>query len=465
MTELALSIDGSRGRRAGLEDALRNAIRSGQLRSGAALPPSRQLAADFGFARTTVVAVYEQLVAEGYLIARQGSGTTVAALPVRSAPDPVSTISTKPWLLDFLPGEPDHSSFPRRSWLRASRSVLASAPDDLFAYGDTRGLPVLCEALAEYVGRTRAVAADSAQVCIFGGMVSAFGFVAEALLRMGVRCVAVEDPSLPPLRRVLEHAGLGVVSVPVDKDGLDVDHLRRTGAGAVFVTPSHQYPLGVTMTAARRSALVEWARSASTWVVEDDYDGEFRYDRQPLGSLQGLDPSRVLYAGTASKSLAAGLRIAWLVVPPGLTDAVKQARGRRGGVSNLEQATLAEFITSRKLERHVREMRVVYRRRRDALIEMLDQEAPWIDPTGISAGLHFTGLLRDGGPTEAQVIERAGAHSIALFGLADHLRAAPGSEGPLGSQHGALVVGYSRSSAHSFSGSVERLRAFVRTFA
>ena len=456
MLGLILERNEALGRRAGLEQALRKALQAGQLRVGVTLPSTRSLATELGFARATVVAVYEQLTAEGYLVSRQGAATTVAAITGAGEARRPTIAPTQTWMLDFLPGEPDHSSFPRAAWLAASRRAMERSPDDLFAYGDAAGLPALRAALGDYLGRTRAVVAHPDAISIFNGMAAAIGLLAEALRRGGVTRVAVEDPSLPPLRRIISEVGLEIVSIPVDEEGMSIDALETSAVGAVMVTPAHQYPLGVSLSPARRAALIDWSRRRSAWIIEDDYDGEFRYDRQPVGSLQGLDPERVVYAGTASKSLAAGLRMAWLVLPSGLFDPVARAKGRRGGVSNLEQATLADFIASGQLDRHVRAMKSVYRRRRDALIEAFAQDAPWIRPTGIAGGLHFTGFLSQGGPSEREVLRAASERSIALFGLENHRLARPQPEG--------LVIGYSRSPAHGFSRASENFRSFLSSF-
>jgi GntR family transcriptional regulator/MocR family aminotransferase len=247
-------------------------------------------------------------------------------------------------------------------------------------------------------------------------------------------------------------AGLAVERVPVDDDGLQVDRLRAGVADAVLVTPAHQYPLGVAMAPARRVALVEWARETGGWIIEDDYDGEFRFDRQPVGALQGLDPSRVIYGGTASKSLAAGLHLAWLVLPPSLVEPVTETIRWRVGVSSIEQAALADFITRGQLDRHLRQMRLIYRRRRDSVLSALGAHAPWMTMTGASAGLHGTILLEGTAEREYEILRLAERASIGMHPLTAH-RHAPGPPG--------LVVGYSRPAAHEFSSAVARLGQLV----
>lgn len=445
MVDIALDIDMTRGRQAGIEDAIRRAVLSGRLHAGTAVPASRALAAELGLARATVVGAYEQLVAEGYLVARRGSGTVVADVHVPSAPPP-SRQAVRPRILrDLLPGEPDHGAFPRGQWLGALRRVLLSSPDDLFAYDDHRGSPALRSALAGYLARSRAVVADPAHIVVFNGYPSAISTLTATLHGLGVDRVAMEDPCLPPHVRVVAASGVEVVPVPVDDDGLRVGDLDAVGA--VICTPTHQYPMGVALAPHRRAALVTWAREAGAWVVEDDYDGEFRFDRHPVGALHGLDPDRIVYAGTASKSLAPGLGIAWLVVPPVLVEPLLETkRLRRPAVSTIEQAALADFITTGRFDRHVRRMRTRYRRRRDAMLAVL---APRFDVIGVSAGLHLT-VLTD---REDELVERAAAESVALSGIGDHVIGDQARRG--------LVIGYSRSAAHAYPAALERLRRLV----
>ena len=445
MTDLQLDIDHGLGRRDGIEDALRRAVLRGQLPAGTVLPSSRALAAELGVARATVVGAYEQLVAEGYLVARQGSKTVVAEVHV---PLPVAGSTSEaraPLARDFLPGEPDHSAFPRAQWLTSVRRVLATSPDELFGYDDHRGSLALRTALATYLARARSVISDPARIVTFGGFPSALATLAEALRSMGVARIAMEDPYLPPFTRVVSNTGVEVVPVGVDADGLRVEDLD--GEGAAICTPTHQFPMGVSLSPRRRAQLVAWARDSRAWIVEDDYDGEFRFDRHPVGALHGLDPERVVYAGTASKSLAPGLGIAWLVLPPALVEPVVAAkRRRRPAMSTIDQAALADFITTGRFDRHVRQMRVRYRRRRDAMLAIL---APRFEVVGVSAGLHLTVLTA----REQELIERAAARSIALLGLGHHVIGERSASG--------LVVGYSRPAGHEYAAALDRLRSLV----
>ena len=287
-------------------------------------------------------------------------------------------------------------------------------------------------------------------------MHAALGFLAETLVGLGVRTIAMENPSLPFLRPTIAASGLDLVPVPVDESGLVVEALARTNASAVLVTPAHQYPLGVPMSATRRAELVTWARQQDGWIIEDDYDGEFRFDRQSVGALQALDPERVIYAGTASKSLAAGLRLAWLALPEALVEPLIRASYWRRGVSNLEQLALAEFIDRGDLDRHLRAMRRTYRARREGLVVELAEHAPWLEPVGVAAGLHVTTLLGAGAPAEDELVAQVAAKGLQLFGLGLH-RFGPDRTGPAG-----LVLGYSRPPTHAFERSLSRLMAALQ---
>ena len=446
-----MDLDPARGRQAALEEGVRRAIATGRLTAGTRLPSTRSLAKELECARATVVAAYEQLVAEGFLTAEQGAGTRVAAVQPLAAPPAADLPPPATYVADFRPGEPDNSSFPRAQWLTSVRRVLSVGPDDMFGYGDPRGARELRDALASYLGRARAVAADPARIVIFGGFANALTVLADTFRHLGIVDVAVEDPALPFHPRFLRRAGLSVRPVPVDDLGLRVAALGDTNARAVLTTPAHQYPLGVALAPARRSALVEWARESDGWVIEDDYDGEFRYDRQPVGALQSLDPERVIYGGTASKSLGAGLHIAWLVVPDVLLEPLVETARWRVGVSAVEQCTLAEFITTGRLDRHIRQMRLHYRSRRDAMAAALRRSAPWMTLRGISAGLHGTVTLPSTG-TEREILTLAEKRSVGMHPLSAHF-ADGKSEG--------LVLGYSRPAGHAFAGALVRLEQFL----
>ncbi|MEH0404860.1 PLP-dependent aminotransferase family protein [[Kitasatospora] papulosa] len=442
------------GLRSGLMNALREAVRTGRLTPGTRLPSSRTLASDLGIARNTVADAYAELVAEGWLIARQGSGTRVAQ---RAAPPGPAARGARPRPVrrrpahNLMPGSPDLSSFPRAEWLKASRRALAAAPDAAFGYDDPRGRVELRTALADYLARARGVYADPERIVICSGFVHGLTLMGKVLRRHGVRGTAVESYGLDIHWNLLTEAGLRTPGIPVDALGARTGALRETpGVGAVLLTPAHQFPTGVPLHPDRRAEAVDWARSSGGLILEDDYDGEFRYDRQPVGALQGLDPERVVYLGTASKSLAPGLRLAWMVLPEGLVEEVCEAKGGFDWMSGaLDQLTLAEFIASGAYDRHVRAVRLRYRRRRDQLVEALAERAPDFRVSGIAAGLHA--VLELPGGTEQTVVQAATWQGLALERLSRfrHRDAEPGRDG--------LVIGYGTPSESGWAGALDAL--------
>jgi GntR family transcriptional regulator / MocR family aminotransferase len=448
------SLRGSRVR-ARLESALREAVRSGQLVPGTRLPASRVLATDLGLARNTVADAYGQLVAEGWLEARTGSGTWVTQRPAVDARE-TSPLAADPAIprYDLRAGIPAASIFPRTHWLAASRAALAEADDAVLGYPDPRGLPQLRTALAGYLARTRGVVVRPGQVIICAGFSHGLALVCQVLSERGGMTIAAEAYGHLAHRRIALASGLQVVPLPVDKDGAVPAGQAEPGSNAVaaLLTPAHQYPLGMTLAPQRRAAFLRWAAESGGVLIEDDYDGEFRFDRQPVGAMQALAPDRVVYAGTASKSLAPGLRLGWLVVPAPMIDevvAVKETSGFHNGA--LDQLTLASLISSGGYDRQVRQSRLTYRRRRDRLIFELARHAPGVRLSGIAAGLHAVAEL-PAGRTEDDVIASAARHGVAVDGLSAYAFA--------GQQHGpALVVGYARPAEHAFSTALSRLCA------
>ncbi|MFJ7332004.1 PLP-dependent aminotransferase family protein [Streptomyces sp. NPDC101110] len=441
------------GLRRGLTDALREAVRSGRLTPGTRLPSSRALAADLGIARNTVADAYADLVAEGWLTARQGSGTRVAERrvvpPAGTAPHPRAP--GRP-AYDLRPGSPDLASFPRAEWLRATRRALTAAPYQALDYGDPRGRPELRAALAGYLSRARGVRADPERIVVCAGISHGLRLLGTVLRARGTGTVAVESYGLDVHWKILAASGLHTTPLPFDRLGTDPG--EWAAAEAVLLTPAHQFPMGVPLHRDRRRAVVDWARHTGGLVLEDDYDGEFRYDRQPIGALQGLDPDRVVYLGTASKSLAPGLRLAWMVLPPGLAEEVAAAKGGVDMCGALDQLTLAEFLTSGAYDRHVRATRLRYRRRRDALVAAVTARAPEARVSGIAAGLHV--LLRLAPGTEQAVVQAAHWRGLALHGLARYTHPGARAE-PLD----ALVVGYGTPPDHAWSGALDGLCAVL----
>jgi GntR family transcriptional regulator / MocR family aminotransferase len=453
--ELLLRLDQRGGPlRAQLEDQLRDAVRAGRLRAGVALPSSRALARDLGVSRGVVVEAYAQLAAEGYLVARQGAPTRVseAATPGSGAAPPPA--GERPPRFDLRTGRPDVSLFPRAAWLASLRRALRDAPDARLDYGDPRGAPELRSALARYLGRVRGVACDPERVVVTSGMAQGMALFARALRAGGARRLAMEDPSSAPGRGQLASNGLKIVAIPVDEEGLQTGALERADRiDAVMVTPAHQFPLGVVLAPERRAALLDWAARAGAVVLEDDYDAEYRYDRQPVGAVQGLGPELVTYAGSTSKTLAPGLRLGWLVTPERLVGAITDAKERDDlGTPVVEQLALADFLERGELDRHLRRTRSVYRARRDAMVEALGRLLPDCRPTGVAAGLHLVVHL-PAGVDEQAVLEAARARGLGLAGISEH-RVVPGPP--------ALLLGYGRIAEPAIEPAVRALADSLR---
>ena len=471
--EALIELDRTRPGLAGrLTAALREAIVAGRLAPGSRLPSSRDLAADLRLSRGVVVEAYEQLVAEGRLVSRRGSGTTVAAdqhaapaipaIPEITAITPITPIPPIPEVLPehreqgvapLRPGVPDPGMFPRAAWRRAYERALDRACDADLDYGDPAGAPRLRAELAGYLGRVRAARVRPADLVATTGAAQAFSLVAGALRASGVDHIGMEDPGSVGIRGHLTAHGLRLVPVPVDGDGLDVAALDRTGVRAVLVTPAHQFPTGVVLAPDRRAALLAWARRTGGLIVEDDYDAEFRYDRDPVGCLQGLAPDLVAHVGSASKALAPALRLGWLAVPARWRAAVfagKAAADLCGPV--LEQLAFAELLASGGYDRHLRRLRRVHRRRRDALVDAVRRYLPAARVSGIAAGLHLVLELPDGIDDEAL----ADAARCAGLGPVPLTRLRLDPTGPPG-----LVLGYATHSPDELTRAVRTLADLV----
>jgi GntR family transcriptional regulator/MocR family aminotransferase len=451
--ELLLTLPHGVGRQAAVEQALRDAIVDGRLAPGAVLPSTRALAGDLGLARGTVVAAVEQLAVEGLVETRQGAPTRVAHVPPAVPRTARPAIPTRRPLVDFSGGDPDLTLFPRSWWAAAVRRALAHAEADAFGYGDPLGSPVLRSALVEYLARTRGVVARPEQVVVTAGFTHALVVLGRALGASGVRRITVEDPALPQHRDLLAGTGLAVVPVAVDADGARVDRLPTAAGTAALVTPAHHTPLGMTLSPARRSELAGWAARVGGIVLEDDYDGELRYDRRPVPALQALDPTRVIYSGTASKSLAPGLRMGWCVLPSPLVGPTAAAMVSLGGqpVSIVEQLALADLLRSGRYDRHLRTLLPTYRHRRDLLVAALSEHVPAVRVEGVAAGLKA--LIRlPADVEEAAVVTALAERDIALMGLRTFCTStATEAGGP------ALVVNFSRPFGHGYRAAVGHL--------
>ncbi|WP_147254475.1 PLP-dependent aminotransferase family protein [Pseudonocardia hierapolitana] len=448
------------GRRAGLERALRAAIRDGRLAPGTRLPPTRVLAGELGVARGTVTAAYDQLVAEGYLSARRGAGTVIADVPVpagnRAERQTRAVPPVPPVRHDLMPGRPDVSAFPVQAWLRAARAVLPRVETAAFAIGDPRGRPELRSALAEYLGRTRGVITDHDSIVITSGFMQALGLIARVLHDRGCAAIAMEDPCVPFHREVVRRAGPGVVPLAVDEIGASSD--VPADIGAVVLTPAHQAGLGVVLGPTRRRALIDWAVSTGGILVEDDYDGELCYDRQPPGALQGVAPEHVVYAGTASKTLGPAVRLGWLVLPSRLVDAVAEAKFYADAqTESIGQLVLAELIRGHDYDRHVRAQRLKYRRRRDELLRRLARDVPEVRVRGAAVGVQLLLELPAAGPTEDEVVRLAAGRGVRIVGM----RAAWHDDRP--TRPGGIAVGYATPAAHAWSDALDALIDVLRT--
>ncbi|GIJ61173.1 MocR-like pyridoxine biosynthesis transcription factor PdxR [Virgisporangium aurantiacum] len=429
--ELLVTIDRTGGGlRTQLEEQLRTAIRTGRLAADEPLPSSRELARTLGLSRGLVQDCYAQLQAEGYLTSRAGSATRVAATVVRpAAPTPSDKGSSQQFpVADFRHGVPDLGLAPREAWAWAVREVCRSVPNAAFDYGEAIGQHRLRAVLASYLTRVRAVCATPADLIVCAGMQQALSLVVDALAADGVDTIAFEDPgSGTAVTRLADRAGMAAVPVPVDGSGLDVDALRRTGARAVLVTPAHQWPTGVVLTGPRRQELIAWARARRGVIIEDDYDAEFRYDRDPVGSLQGLAPDCVVSLGTVSKSLAPALRLGWIIAPVSLAPSLALAKDLADrGSPGLDQLALATLIESGRYDRHLRRARAEYAARRETLIAALTRHAPDLPVTGLAAGFHAV-LHLPPATDEAALIATAASRGVGLYGMADLYHAAPPS--------------------------------------
>ncbi|MEV8375099.1 PLP-dependent aminotransferase family protein [Kribbella sp. NPDC056861] len=418
-----------------LESGIRERIRQGLLAADTALPATRALAADLGLSRGVVVEAYQQLVAEGYLVSRAGGYTQVAPGAARIPQQgKAKAAAGGPPRIDFRYSRPDVTQFPRAAWLRSVRKVLNEMPHRSLAYLEGQGALELREALADYLNRVRGTSARAENMLICNGFAQGSRLLVQVLAAAGYRRLAVEDPSDDELRAVAAAAGLETIGVPVLESGLDVEALERSGADVVLVTAAHQFPTGAVTSAQTRAALVEWATRREALIIEDDYDAEYRYDREPIGALQGLAPDRVAYAGTASKTLAPGLRLGWLILPERLVEPMAAAKfADDRGSPVLDQLTFADFVTRGEFDRHLRRMRPRYRQLRDTLIRCLAEKTPDLRPVGVSAGLHvLTWLPAD--LSERDVMQAARDRGLGVYGLKPYWGQNAGPEG--------LVFGY-----------------------
>lgn len=422
-----------RGRTVWLADRLRDAVAAGVLSPGTRLPASRVLAAELAVSRGTVVEAYRRLTEEGLLVANAGGGTSVAAsLPAVSTPD-APAHGPQPAVLNISQGAPDLSAFPRAAWLRAEREVLTTAAAVDLGYADPQGVPRLRAALAAWLARSRGVQVPPERIIVTAGVTGALSTLCQVLRARGHTSCAVEDPGAEGNRRILGAWLDAVHPVPVDEEGIDVAALAGTPARVALVTPAHQFPTGVLMSPARRRALIAWADSVDGFVIEDDYDSEYRYDRAPVRAMHAMSPARVVHVSSLSKVLAPALRVGWMIAPAAVHDDLVERRWATDlGSPALPQLTLAHLIESGMLERHLRALGRRHRQRRDAAVAAIAESLPGSRIQGIAAGLHLLVLLPDD-IDDASLARRAHDAGIGVVPLSA-LRAGTGPPG--------VVIGY-----------------------
>ena len=440
-----------------LTQLLRQAVTDERLPVGTRLPATRVLADELGVARGTVAEAYRRLAEDGLLAARTGAGTHVATRPPATSPRPTpdgpdaDPSAEESGLIDLATGVPDLTAFPRAAWLRAEREVLATATARDLGYAPPAGTARLRIELASWLARSRGVRANADQIVVTGGVTGALSLIAQVMRSWGQTTIGVENPGAHGNRRILDYWLPRLVPVPVDRRGIVVDTLPDD-IDAVVVTPAHQYPTGVVLAPDRRRALIDWAARADAVIVEDDYDAEYRYDRQPVHALQPLDPQHVAYTASFSKTLAPGLRIGWLVVPPRWHGQVVELRWATDlGSPVLPQLVVAHLLHSGALERHLRVMRHRHRHRRDAALVALARHLPARTVGGIAAGLHLVIDLPDDADDVA-VVGRARELGVLVQPLSAHYLTRP---------RPGLVLSYAAHHPAELDAAIERLARAV----
>jgi GntR family transcriptional regulator/MocR family aminotransferase len=451
--DLLVTMEFRRGHlRADLRSALRGAIQDGRLAAGTRLPSSRRLADDLQVSRGVVTDAYDQLVAEGYLEVAPRQAPVVAGVATER---PTDAEPARPsWRFDFVATTPDVELFPRRAWLRACERALRDATNDALDYGDHRGRIELRRALSAHLGRVRGVRIAPERIVVTQGFTQALDLICRVLVARGAKTIAFESPSLAEEWTTVRASGLRVEPCPVDADGIRTNRLRELEGSAIVVTPAHQFPTGAVMAPARRMALVSWAAMNRRLIIEDDYDAEFRYDRNAIGALQGLDPGRVVHIGTASKTLAPGLRLGWMSLPADLIDEVRAAKAAAdSGSPAVDQLALANLVESGEYDRHVARARHAYRRRRDRLVAALTRRLPQYAIEGAAAGLHV--LLRLAPAVDDRVVRTAaaaagiGVRALSEMSLTDD-------------EERGLVLGYGRITLEGIDAAVAALASVLR---
>jgi GntR family transcriptional regulator/MocR family aminotransferase len=390
---------------------------------------------------------YDQLISEGYLEVKPRSAPVVAAVAAPVPPPPQPAV--RRWQFDFTATTPDVALFPRRTWLRAVQHALTTAPDEALDYSDHRGRHELRTALSAYLARVRGVRIDPGHMIITQGFTQALDLLCHVLAGSGRSTVAMESPSHPGLWATVRQSGLTLAGCPVDEHGLRTARLPALGADAVVVSPAHQFPTGAVMAPARRAALIDWAARTRGLIIEDDYDAEFRYDRTPIGAVQGLDPRRVAHVGTTSKTFAPGLRLGWISAPADLADDLQARKSAAdSGSPAIDQLALADLLTSGEYERHIVRARHAYRRRRDLLLHALTARFPRLHVSGAAAGMQLL-LPLPGQTDDTALADAAAARGIGIDALSPlHLARFPDR---------GLLLGFGRLPDHKIPSAVDAL--------
>ena len=408
---------------------IRKLILNGELKAGDKLPATRECASQMGISRNVVIEAFEQLLAEGYIIGHQGSGTFVAEGAFLEQMQEEQTTNLEiseegmqeKGVIDFRSGIPALDMFPKKDWGRLAKEVCLEAPDYTFGYDHPEGRLELRKILSQYLRRTRGVKCHADQIVITSGATQAFSLITKLLLSQGDK-VVIEDPITNEIQTIFTSTGATLIPIPADEQGMQTDLLSNGEKPRfIFVTPSHQFPLGSILPIQRRVQLIQYARANQCYIVEDDYDSEFRYDGEPISSLQGLDSERVIYVGTFSKNLSPALRMGYLVLPQALIERCRSLKWFHDlHTPSLNQMLLARFIEEGLLERHIRKMRKVYMKRREVLREVLIQKfGESVEISGDSTGLHLIVEFKEVEFTE-DLIDRLYQNHVKVYPVEHH---------------------------------------------
>ncbi|MUK87838.1 aminotransferase class I/II-fold pyridoxal phosphate-dependent enzyme [Ornithinibacillus sp. L9] len=446
-------------------EQLRDYILNGTVKVNDKMPSTRELSNSLGVSRNIIIEVYDQLVAEGYLIVRPRSGTYVAPGSTFNKSQHQQSYNseekhhenTNKELIDFKAATPAMDHFPRKIWGRLAKEVYYDAPNSIFGYHSSEGIIELKEELSRYLLRNRGVVSHPDQIMITSGATQALSLITNLLIKNN-EYVAVEDPVSDEMRTIFSYGGAAISPIPVDDKGIKPEELSQVNPpGFVFILPSHQFPLGGTLTIQRRIQLIEYARKFNCYIVEDDYDSEFTYEGTPIPSVQGLKPDRVIYVGTFSKILSPSLRIGYVVLPTKLIDRFKKIKwftDRHN--SSLEQMILARFIKEGYIERHVRKMKRIYKQRREALVKSLNQHFSDCSILGHAAGMHLV-VEFPSIKFSKRLIHWIQEHSVKIYSVEQYSILK-------GKHSNKIVMGYGSLPTEKIEEGVRRLKKAIETY-